>query len=131
MKFLLDTNICSAQIRRPSRLAHRFIQHHGQLAISTVTVGELFAGAWKQSNGSKLFTHIAEFLREVSILDFDQTSAMEFGRIRGMLLRQGRPGNALDLMIGATALVHDLTLVTHNTADFELIDGLRMIDWLE
>ena len=35
-----------------------------------------------------------------------------------------------DLMIAAVALAHDLTLVTHNTADFQAIPGLRLEDWL-
>jgi tRNA(fMet)-specific endonuclease VapC len=45
MKFLLDTNICSAHMRRPARLAHRFIQYIDQLAIPTVVLGEWYAGA--------------------------------------------------------------------------------------
>jgi len=45
MRFLLDTNICSAHMRRPARLAHRFIQYIGHLAIPTIVVGELYAGA--------------------------------------------------------------------------------------
>ena len=36
----------------------------------------------------------------------------------------------VDLMIGTTALVHNLTMVTHNTADFQNIPGLRLEDWL-
>jgi tRNA(fMet)-specific endonuclease VapC len=36
----------------------------------------------------------------------------------------------MDLMIAATALLYDLTLVTHNTKDFSHIPGLRMVDWL-
>jgi len=36
----------------------------------------------------------------------------------------------MDLMLAATALVHDLTLVTHNTADFVNVPGLRLEDWL-
>lgn len=37
MNFPLDTDICSAHMRRPAKLAHRFIQYTGQIAISTVT----------------------------------------------------------------------------------------------
>ena len=44
MNFLLDTDICSAHMRRPTKLAHRFIQYTGQVAISTVTLAELYAG---------------------------------------------------------------------------------------
>ena len=36
----------------------------------------------------------------------------------------------VDLMIGTIALVHNLTMVTHNTADFQNIPGLRLEDWL-
>jgi tRNA(fMet)-specific endonuclease VapC len=36
----------------------------------------------------------------------------------------------MDLMIGATALVHGLTLVTHNSQDFANISGLPLVDWL-
>ena len=41
MKFLLDTDLCSAHMRRPARLAHRFMQFIGQLAVPTVTLAEL------------------------------------------------------------------------------------------
>lgn len=46
------------------------------------------------------------------------------------LVRQGISVPALDLMIGSVALVHDLTLATHNTADFQNIPGIRLEDWL-
>jgi tRNA(fMet)-specific endonuclease VapC len=36
----------------------------------------------------------------------------------------------MDLLIAVVALVHNLTLVTHNTADFHNIPGLRLDDWL-
>ena len=64
------------------------------------------------------------------ILDFDHTCAKRFGEVLGSLLRQGVSIPTADLMIGAVALVHDLTLVTNNTADFQNIPGLRLDDWL-
>ena len=57
--------------------------------------------------------------------------AHEFGQARGTLLQQGISVGRMDLMIGSVALVHNLTLVTHNTADFENIPGLRLDDWLD
>jgi predicted nucleic acid-binding protein len=50
VNFLLDTDICSAHMRRPTKLARRFIQYTGQVAISTVTLAELYAGAYKHSH---------------------------------------------------------------------------------
>ena len=55
MTHLLDTNICSAHMRRPAGLAHRFFQHAGQIAVSTVAFAELYAGAYKHPNPAKLF----------------------------------------------------------------------------
>ena len=130
MNFLLDTDTCSAHMRRPTKLAHRFVQYIGQLAISSVTLAELYAGAYKHSQASRLLALITDLRQEVQIVDFDAACAETFGQVRGTLLQQGIAVPTLDLMIAAAALVHNLTLVTHNTADFQLIAGLRLDDWL-
>jgi tRNA(fMet)-specific endonuclease VapC len=130
MTHLLDTNICSAHMRRPGGLAHRFFQHAGGLTISTVVLAELYAGAYKRPNPHRLLSLIADLLPEVILLDFDHACAQEFGKVKGDLLRKGISIPDTDLLIAAAALVHDLTLVTHNTADFQNIPGLRLEDWL-
>lgn len=130
MNFLLDTDTCSAHMRRPTVLAHRFIQYTSQTAISAVTLAELYAGAYKHSRVNRLLALIADLLQEVQVVDFDPACAERFGRIRGTLLQKGISVPTTDLMIASAALVHDLTLVTHNTADFRNIPGLRLDDWL-
>jgi len=130
MTHLLDINICSAHMRRPGGLAHRFFQHAGGLTISTVVLAELYAGAYKRPNPDRLLSLIEDLLPEVTLLDFDHACALEFGKVKGDLLRNGVSVPEVDLMIATAALVHDLTLVTHNTADFQNIPGLRLEDWL-
>ena len=130
MTHLLDTDICSAHMRRPSGLAHRFIQYSGGLAISSVVLGELFSGAYKMPNPARILAGIADLLQDVSVLDFDSACAEQFGKVRGALLQQGFQIPTADLMIASTALVHNLTLVTHNTADYQNVPGLRIDDWL-
>ena len=130
MTHLLDTNICSAHMRRPAGLAHRFFQHAGQIAISTVVLAELYGGAYKHPNPPKLLALIADLLQEVAVLDFDSACAQEFGKLQGSLLLQGITVSVADLMIAAVAKVQDLTLVTNNTVDFKSIPGLRLDDWL-
>ena len=131
MSFLLDTNICSAHLKRPAGLMHRFTQHSGRLSIATVALGELYAWAYRHPDPTSLLDKIEnDLLRDVLVLDYDAVSAKEFGRLRGSRLGQGLVVSRLDLMIGAVALVHDHTLVTHNTADFQNIPGLRLADWL-
>jgi tRNA(fMet)-specific endonuclease VapC len=130
MNFLLDTDTCSAHMRRPVKLAHRFVQYTSQLAISTITLAELYAGAYKHSQVNRLLNLIADLLQEVQVLDFDSACAEKFGQVRGTLLQQGISVPTTDLMIGSVALVHNLTLVTHNTADYQNIPVLRLDDWL-
>lgn len=89
MNFLLDTDTCSAHMRRPAKLVHRFIQYTGQVAISCVTLAELYAGAYKHSQTNHLLTLIADLLQEVQLVDFDAPCAEKFGQVRGSLLQQG------------------------------------------
>jgi len=130
MTHLLDTDICSAHVRRPAGLAHGFAQYAGGLAISSISLAELYAGACKKAQPARLLAHIADLLRDVTVLDFDSACAVQFGMIRGALLQQGIQVATPDLMIASVALVHNITLVTHNTADFQNIPGLRLDNWL-
>ena len=131
MSFLLDTNICSAHIKRPSGLTHRFIQHAGGLFIPTIVSAELYGWAYTRQNPSRLLQAITQdLLANVGIILFDEDAAVEFGKLQGQLKRIGQPTSAVDLMIASVALVHNLTLVTHNTADFQSNPGLRLEDWL-
>jgi len=131
MSFLLDTDTCSAHLKRPSGLMHRFVQHSGGLNIPTIVLGELYTWAYSRKNPTPVIQLIEnDLLPDVIVLDFDSDCAREFGTIRGQLLRQGITVSRMDLLIACVALVHNLTLVTHNTADYQHIPGLRLEDWL-
>jgi len=130
MSHVLDTNICVAHFRRPAGLAHRFVQYGGGLFIPTVVLGELYTGAYRVDNPDPVLRKIADLLNEVQVLPYDEECAERFGRERGSLMRLGILVPTSDLMIAAVALVHDLTLVTHNTVDFQNVPSLRLVDWL-
>jgi tRNA(fMet)-specific endonuclease VapC len=105
MNFLLDTDICSAHMRRPVRLADRVIQYNGQLSLASVNLAELSAGAYKHSQATRLLSLISGLLEELEVIDFDAACARKFGEVRGTLLRQGISVPTADLMIATTALV--------------------------
>ncbi len=131
MSFLLDTNICSAHLKRPAGLTHRFVQHSGRLYIPSMVLGELYTWAYRRDNPQRLVDVIEnDLLAELVVLPFDDVCGRRFGKLRGELLNQGIVVSRIDLMIGAVALVHDFFLVTHNTADFVNIPDLRLADWL-
>lgn len=130
MEFVLDTDICSASMKRPSDLWHRFIQYSGRLAIPSLVLAELRAGAYLRPDPAPLLVKIEELLQEVFVIDFDSECAERSGRVRGDLGRLGLTVAPFDLLIASVALARDATLVTHNTAHFARIPGLRLADWL-
>jgi tRNA(fMet)-specific endonuclease VapC len=93
-------------------------------------LAELFAWAYGRDNPASVLDRITALLDDVRVLGFEEDSAERFGIIQNQPLRQGISVSPVDLMIGAVALVHDLTLVTHNTRDFQDIPNLRLQDWL-
>jgi tRNA(fMet)-specific endonuclease VapC len=102
----------------------------GVYGFSTVTVSDLYTWAYKQDDPTPILDKVLDFLRDVRVLALDEVCARDLGKLRGTLLRQGIRVSPVDWMIGVIARVHDLTLVTHNTADFRNIPGLRLEDWL-
>jgi tRNA(fMet)-specific endonuclease VapC len=131
MSYLLDTNILSAHLRRPSGLQHRFVQHSGRLYTSSVALAELYDWAYRRPDPAAALAAVDKMLfHEVATIEFDNDCAKQCGGLRAELRRQGIGVAALDVLIAAIALLFDLTLVTHNTKDFQKIPGLRLEDWL-
>lgn len=131
MSFLLDTNICSAHLKRPAGLTHRFVQHTGRLYLPAIVLAELYTWAYRRPDPRPLLKAINDdILTEVHLLLFDQSCADEFGRVRAEMLKRGLHVGVMDLQIAVIGLVNRLTVVTHNTADFAHIPGLQVVDWL-
>ena len=69
-----------------------------------------------------------DLLDDMTVLDVDV--AHKFGEVRAQQLDQGLFTPEMDLLIAATALVCNLTVVTHNVQDFANVPGLSVEDWL-
>jgi tRNA(fMet)-specific endonuclease VapC len=67
---------------------------------------------------------------DLRVLEVSIEIAEKYGAVQAMLRASGKPAPSLDLLIAATALVHDATLVTHNVSDFANIPALQVEDWL-
>jgi predicted nucleic acid-binding protein len=130
MSFLLDTDICSASLKNNPTVANRFVQYGGRLHISTVTLGELFTWAKRAKASPKRRQGLLDLLKEMKVLPVDEAIAEKFGEIRAGLLDSGLNAPQMDMMNAAIALVHDLTLVTHNVTDYTNVPGLTFVDWL-
>src|SRR5579862_148140 len=118
MSFLLDTDICSAYLKNQRQVTNRFLQYTGGLHISTVTLGELYTWASRAKAPAGRLLDVEALLGDVIVLDVTPAVAKKFGEVRAKLFDSGTPAPELDLFIAATALDHNLILVTHNTVDY-------------
>ncbi len=133
MTYLLDANACIHLINgtAPALMARFRRESPVSLRLSSVVRAELSFGARNSSRAAENLRLIEAFWEPLISLPFADPSAEQYGLVRAELKRQGRPIGANDLFIAATALAHDLTLVTHNTREFERVPGLRLEDWEE
>jgi tRNA(fMet)-specific endonuclease VapC len=127
--WLLDTNVLIHAVRGrpPGVRAHLQRQGPDDIAVSSITVAELWYGAEKSVSPARKReawrTVIAPFL----VIPFDRDAAEQHARIRYLL--RHKPIGERDLLIASIALAHDLTLVTHNAAEFSRVPRLRVEDW--
>lgn len=131
MRYLLDTNACIRFLNRSSPAVVERLQQSepATVALCSVVQAELLYGARKSSRVSENLALLTRFFEPFRILPFDDLCADHYGLIRADLERTGSPIGPYDLMIAATARAHDLTLVTHNTAEFARVVGLGLEDW--
>jgi len=99
------------------------------IGISIVTLAELRYGAAYSTHPDSNNSAIDAFVDGIVVLGFDPEAARIFGDIKADLRRAGTLIEDLDLIIAATALARDLTLVTNNTDHFGRIPGLNLENW--
>ena len=134
MAYLFDTDAISEVLRPRPRQSYldwlREVPRDAQFT-SAVTVGELFKGAYRSAARERHLRNIENrVLPAVTILPYDLSVARVFGRIRAELESAGNILPDADLQIAATAVYHNLELVTGNLRHFERIPGLRLNDVL-
>ena len=125
---ILDTNVVSYLMRGGS-LAEAYAPHvqNRLLAITFVTVGELYFGAEKGKWGDRKRGELEAALRNFVVIPYDHEIARCYGRLVAERQRIGKPIAPNDAWIAACAVRHGVSLVTHNAKDFEDITGLRTI----
>jgi tRNA(fMet)-specific endonuclease VapC len=102
-------------------------RHSGDyIAVSTISLGEIFDGAIGSHNPERYLEAAQSFLEPFFLLPPDAVVMEQFARLRVYLRREGNLIPDFDLIIAATALVHGLTLITRNRRHYERIRGLHL-----
>ena len=129
MKFLLDTNAVTAWANRDTHFIARVRTFApADLAISVLTEHELLYGI-AHNPQFKLRATVERLLAILPKLQLDSATVAKAALVRVDLRQSGLPICPYDLLIAATAVQHSLTMVTHNTQEFERVPGLLVEDW--
>ena len=96
--------------------------------VSEITIAELYFGVAKSENKKRKLGDIRQVQQLFKVVP-SFSSYMEYGEIRYKLEHKGQRVDQFDLLIGATALHHKLTLVTSNIKHFERMEGLEIENW--
>lgn len=133
MRYLLDTNVCVRYINGKSLAIREHLRttNIADIAVCSVVKGELFYGAIKSNNPERTLARQQEFLKLFISLPFDDSAALIYGRIRAELSANGTPIGPNDFQIAAIAIANNLILITHNTKEFNRVNGLQIEDWEE
>ena len=135
MAFLFDTDAISEVLkRRPLRGYVAWLRTipRAEQFTSAVVVGDLFKGAYRSADASRHLRNIeTRVLPAVTVLPYDVEVARVYGAIQARLEEAGRALADADLQIAATAVHHDLELVTGNLRHFRRITGLRFCTVLD
>jgi tRNA(fMet)-specific endonuclease VapC len=131
VSWLLDTNVCIRLLKGrdspvPRRLA---LVPRREVVLCSISKAELYYGAYRSTRREANLSALRRFFQEFGTLAFDEKCEEVYGVIRARLSLAGTPIGPNDLLIAAVALANEATLVTHNTAEFGRVSGLRIEDW--
>ena len=136
MKFLLDTCVISEgrkPVPHPSVVSWFRRAEYASLFVSALTLGGLEKGALRLPEGRKK-QDLLEWIHdeviprfEGHIVPVDDRVALKWGELQANAERIGKPLPILDSLLAATALVHDLTIVTRNNPDME-VTGVPLLN---
>ena len=128
MSNLLDTDWAISYLNRIPRIVRRVDELRPEgISISIVSVAELYEGVLNSNVPVQKERDLTDFLRQCPIIDLNIPICRIFGVERARLRATGTLIPDMDLLIGATALHHNLTLLSNNRRHFERLSGLRIV----
>lgn len=128
MKYLLDTNVLISMFKNQHGIRER-IKAEGFEAcvVSELTLAELYVGMYKGKNERQ--RKEVEYVKSHFQILPDSEAIETYAKIRADLELAGHKIDTIDCLIGSTALIYGLTVVTHNSKHFDRIPGIKVVDW--
>lgn len=128
MDYLLDSDWMIQRLNGVERFVRRIDELlPAGIGLSAVSLAEVYEGVLGSTEPTRRERELNEFLGQLEqVVGVDAETARIFAAERSRLRAEGRMIGDLDLLIGATALRHDLTLLTNNRRHFERIPSLSV-----
>jgi tRNA(fMet)-specific endonuclease VapC len=130
MAYLIDSDIIIYNSKGNEIVKGNFLRNiAAPKFISIITYAELLYGAYKSQRVEKKFEKVTGIKQLFPVLVLDLAIVDTFCRIKAKYAQQGITIADFDLLIAATAIAGDHTLVTNNTRHFEKIAELKLENW--
>ncbi|MBE9170378.1 type II toxin-antitoxin system VapC family toxin [Pleurocapsales cyanobacterium LEGE 06147] len=130
MKYLLDTDICIYWLKGRNEVREKINQlDQSEIAICSITVSELYFGAYNSSKIEKNLITAETFIQSLPVISLSNETLKKFGQLKAKLRQAGTPVADFDLLIASVAITEDLILVTNNIRHYQRIVGLKLENW--
>ena len=130
MAYLIDTDTIIFALRGDKNVLAKFEENKNlPISISMITYAELIFGAKRSQNEQKNMIKVNHIRDIYAIEDLNEGVIEVFADVKAKMFEKGIRIEDMDLLIAATAIYNELTLVTNNTKHFENIPNLKLENW--
>ena len=126
MNYLIDTNVLIDFFHGKENVAKKLkLLEEKKLTISAITSSEIYRGAYKTKIAEKHIKDFENFLADFSInvLPINESVAKKYGWLMSYLEKKGVRPSAFDVLIAATAIIYNLTLLTEDKGFLNMEGG--------
>ena len=128
MEYLVDTDWAIDYLHKADRTVRRLEELLPDgVGLSIVSLAELYEGLARSRNPDADSEALRLFQEAVEVVPLDDAACRVFGEEGARLREEGNLIGDIDILIGATAISKNLTLLTNNTRHFERMQGLKLI----
>jgi tRNA(fMet)-specific endonuclease VapC len=130
VKYILDTNTLIYFFKGIGNVSAQFLATKPQdIGIPSIVIFELEVGIGQSTYPKKRRIQLRDLISLVNIIPFNLDDARQASKIRIRLEKMGQPIGTYDILIAASAVSRNSTLITHNIKEFRKIKGLKIEDW--
>ena len=128
---LLDTDICIELLRGNTKVLSHMQRSPEPIAVSFITAGELYYGAFNSSDPGSNSRLIMSFLESLNVIQSDNGIMGKFGELKANLRKTGQMLPDADIIVASTCLQNCNRLITGNIKHYNRFESIKLENWIE